>query len=60
MELFHAESPINQILAIKNDFETMKELFNQIVNEMSSLNKNIRCQMYQSIFPSKEKSLVAI
>jgi hypothetical protein len=34
MELVYAENPINQILVLKNDFETMKELLSQIDNEM--------------------------
>jgi hypothetical protein len=42
MELVQAKNPINQILAMKNDFETMKDLFSQIVNEISSLNSIIR------------------
>jgi hypothetical protein len=42
MELVQVKNPINQILAMKNDFETMKDLFSLIVNEISSLNSIIR------------------
>jgi hypothetical protein len=48
MELVQAENPINLILAMKNDFETMKGLLSLIVNEMTSLNAIIRNQIYQA------------
>jgi hypothetical protein len=51
MELVQAEIPINLILAMKNDFETMKGLLSQIVNEMTSFNTVIRNQIYQAIYP---------
>jgi formyltetrahydrofolate synthetase len=51
MELVQAENPIIQILALKNDFETMKDLLSQIVIVMSRLNSIIRNQIYQANTP---------
>jgi hypothetical protein len=33
---------------MKNDFETMKDLLSQIVNEITSLNAIIKNQIYQT------------
>jgi hypothetical protein len=42
MELVQAENPSIKILTMKNDFETMKDLFSQIVNKMTNLSSIIR------------------
>jgi hypothetical protein len=52
IELVLAENPINQILASKNDFETMKDLLSQIVIVMTRLNSIIRNQIYQANTPN--------